>query len=342
MVAGGASAAPPVDDSLAQARELFRIGEQKEAAFDYQGALEQFRAVGNVRMTPSVRFHIAHCEESLGHLGTAYQEYSLAKRDAELKKQQDTAKAAGAALSKLDPRVAKFRALCTIATFPCKVSIDGKPMESTDAIAHVDAGIRRIEITFAGKTEKRESSAVDGQLLDIAPNTDAPSPGPLTHTLLVDGPQTPETRDTHANANARTPATNLPPQPVPMGAARPQRYDAPSRTFAVLATGGALALLGSGVAAFVVAGNVQSDAQLRCPALASCEGSRDRVRLLDGVALGAWVGAAALGVWAVALWIAPARTAQAASSARPAQRGAGARSLWLAGAGPGLIVGGRF
>ena len=46
-------------------------------------ALEQFRDVGQVRMTPQVRFHIASCEEKLGRLVTALGGYQLAFADAD-------------------------------------------------------------------------------------------------------------------------------------------------------------------------------------------------------------------------------------------------------------------
>src|SRR4051812_44241769 len=56
---------------LSKARAQFQRAIELEQAGNYSTALEQFRDVGQVRMTPQVRFHIATCEEKLGRLVTA-------------------------------------------------------------------------------------------------------------------------------------------------------------------------------------------------------------------------------------------------------------------------------
>jgi hypothetical protein len=68
---------------LSKARALFQRGIELEQAGNYSTALEQFRDVGQVRMTPQVRFHIASCEERLGRLVTALGGYQLAFADAD-------------------------------------------------------------------------------------------------------------------------------------------------------------------------------------------------------------------------------------------------------------------
>src|SRR5260221_658363 len=68
---------------LSKARALFQRAIELEQAGNYTQALEQFRDVGQVRMTPQVRFHIATCEEKLGRLVTALGGYELALADAE-------------------------------------------------------------------------------------------------------------------------------------------------------------------------------------------------------------------------------------------------------------------
>ncbi|HTA94035.1 MAG TPA: PEGA domain-containing protein [Polyangiaceae bacterium] len=68
---------------LSKARALFQRAIELEQAGNYTQALEQFRDVGQVRMTPQVRFHIASCEEKLGRLVTALGGYELALADAE-------------------------------------------------------------------------------------------------------------------------------------------------------------------------------------------------------------------------------------------------------------------
>jgi hypothetical protein len=68
---------------LSKARAQFQRAIELEQAGNYSSALEQFREVGQVRMTPQVRFHIASCEEKLGRLVTALGGYQLAFADAD-------------------------------------------------------------------------------------------------------------------------------------------------------------------------------------------------------------------------------------------------------------------
>ena len=68
---------------LSKARAQFQRAIELEQAGNYTTALEQFRDVGQVRMTPQVRFHIATCEEKLGRLVTALGGYQLAFADAD-------------------------------------------------------------------------------------------------------------------------------------------------------------------------------------------------------------------------------------------------------------------
>jgi hypothetical protein len=70
-------------EELSRARAQFQRAIELEQAENYTSALETFRDVGQVRMTPQVRFHIATCEEKLGRLVTALGGYQLAFADAD-------------------------------------------------------------------------------------------------------------------------------------------------------------------------------------------------------------------------------------------------------------------
>src|SRR5687767_3411719 len=81
-----ALASPASADSAAdlrRARAQFQRGIELEQASNWSEAIQQFREVGQVRMTPQVRFHIAKCEENLGRLVAALGGYELALADAE-------------------------------------------------------------------------------------------------------------------------------------------------------------------------------------------------------------------------------------------------------------------
>jgi hypothetical protein len=68
---------------LKRARAQFQQATELERAGNWTAALQAFREVGQVRMTPQVRFHIAVCEENLGRLVAALGGYELALADAE-------------------------------------------------------------------------------------------------------------------------------------------------------------------------------------------------------------------------------------------------------------------
>jgi hypothetical protein len=78
-----AHADAPSNADLRKARAQFQRGIELEQASNWSEALQQFREVGGVRMTPQVRFHIAYCEEQLGRLVTALGGYELALGEAD-------------------------------------------------------------------------------------------------------------------------------------------------------------------------------------------------------------------------------------------------------------------
>ena len=68
---------------LTEARGKFQQAIELEQAGNWSSALRLFREVGQVRMTPQVRFHIGVCEENLGRLAVALGSYELALREAD-------------------------------------------------------------------------------------------------------------------------------------------------------------------------------------------------------------------------------------------------------------------
>ena len=70
-------------DELKRARAQFQQATELEQAGNWAAALQRFREVGQVRMTPQVRFHIAVCEEKLGRLVAALGGYELALAEAD-------------------------------------------------------------------------------------------------------------------------------------------------------------------------------------------------------------------------------------------------------------------
>ncbi len=73
----------PDKEELSRARARFQQATELEQAGNWAAALQQFREVGQVRMTPQVRYHIALCEEKLGKLVAALGGYELALSEAD-------------------------------------------------------------------------------------------------------------------------------------------------------------------------------------------------------------------------------------------------------------------
>lgn len=102
-----ARADAPTAADLRKARSQFQRGIELEQASNWSEALQQFREVGAVRMTPQVRFHIAYCEEQLGRLVTALGGYELALGEAE-QVGPDFKREVDAAVSGLRARIPKL------------------------------------------------------------------------------------------------------------------------------------------------------------------------------------------------------------------------------------------
>lgn len=68
--------------ALSEARRKFQQATELEQAGNYAAAIGLFREVGEVKMTPQVRFHIAYCEGKLGKLVAALGGYELALAEA--------------------------------------------------------------------------------------------------------------------------------------------------------------------------------------------------------------------------------------------------------------------
>ena len=75
--------AQPEQEDLSRARAKFQQATELEQGGNWAGALQLFREVGQVRMTPQVRYHIALCEANLGKLVAALGGYELALADAD-------------------------------------------------------------------------------------------------------------------------------------------------------------------------------------------------------------------------------------------------------------------
>jgi hypothetical protein len=301
--------AQPSDEELQSAREQFAHAEEDEDAGRWRDALDKLRSVASRKQTAGVRYHIALCEEHLGQLASALEDYLAANAEAHAENAQDVLKLVGTRLTELGPRVPRL----TISVVPdvaeATLTLDGKALSREIAATPmaVDPGPHRIEVTAPDREpattqitmREHEVTVLEMKLAAVA----APSPLPVAAPVVA-VPQLPP-KNTGRAEHALTLAYTL----------------------------GAVALLGGGVGAYVAAGEARASGETSCALLVSesasaCSPQRTAVRAWDWVAAGAWAAGAAATTLAVIAWTRPSHPAPAGTTMR---LGLGLRSAVVAG-----------
>jgi hypothetical protein len=278
----------PSPAELRQARELFAHAERDERAGDWTAALGKLRHIETLKATAGIRFHIALCEENVGLLAAALEDYAIAEKRATDEKNREVLAALKEPMAELRARVPRLVVRVPPDVKGVAVTVDGKPLSPGYFGAELPADPRAhgVEATAPGKkpfsarvvSPEREATVVDVVLDDEVPPTPTAAPRPAPP------PETPAPR---------------PPSPARRGGS--------GRTAAIATTAGAIVMAGAGIGAFVAAGAKQSDGQGACATrTAGCDDLRGPVRTWDALALGAWIAAGALGTVAVVLWALPA------------------------------------
>ena len=201
LVLGAVLAAPtrsfaqPTPEELAAARQLFNEGKELEKQKSYEGALEKFKKVAGVKMTPQVRFHIALCEENLGHLVEAINGFALAAEEAKRAGSTATEVAENGPrrAEALRGRVPTLLLDVTGKVLTSKILLDGAPVAASllGVAMPIDPGDHAVEVrdaagkaTFhkdlklAEKAAERLAIAVNDVEVVAAPADAAPRPPP--------------------------------------------------------------------------------------------------------------------------------------------------------------------
>jgi hypothetical protein len=313
--------AAPLDPEVRAARQLFADAEKDEDAARWAEALDKLRRVAQVKLTAGVHYHIALCQEHLGQLAAALDQYTSAEGQARSENAQDVLVLVGKRIEDLGPRVPRLTLRLAPDAGDATVTLDGArlPPAVVGTALPVDPGEHSIEVTAAdGRSttrhvtvQERDVTTVDLQVAEAPPRpAPAAAMAPSPPSLLSPG------------------ATASPP------AESPAATGTGSRAGAVLATVGGVVLAGGGVAAFLLAGSAHQTAVAQCAkvlsfAPAACDSQRSSVRDWDFAAAGAWLGTALVGTLAVVEWARP--SSQAASSTPSAQLFVGPASLGLGG-----------
>jgi hypothetical protein len=257
---------------LKRARAQFQRGIELEQASNWSEAIQMFREVGQVRMTPHVRFHIAFCEEGLGRLVTALGGYELAFSEADqvgpdFKGEVETA------IKNLKERIPKLVLERGAGAEAATVQLDG-----------VDLGASSIGVEVP---------------LDPGPHSVAAvAPGMKPFSTTADLREREVTR-----VVLELEAEPLPDKPPPpkQEVVVVTREEPPKRLVPYLIGGaGVAALLGAG-ALFVLKQTTQADLEDKCPDPNACDpaykDTYNRMKFYGYAApVAAGVGAAAVGV----------------------------------------------
>ena len=194
----------PSPEELAAARALFNEGKDEEKRNEWQSALEKFKKVAGVKMTPQVRFHIALCDENLGHLVSAINGFELASGEAKKagKSAADVAENAPPRADALRKRVPTLKLHPTGRVERSRILLDGSAVATAllDTDIPVDPGSHVIEVDTSGKPgfrheltlAERETQTLEVEVDDkdepapaAAPVPTAPPPAPKRLTLPV-------------------------------------------------------------------------------------------------------------------------------------------------------------
>jgi len=302
-LAASSARAGPGDLDVRAARQLFADAEKDEDGGRWAEALVKLRRVSQVKLTAGIHYHVALCEEHLGQLAAALDEYTSAEGQARAENALDVLHLVGKRIADLGPRVPRLTVRLVPDVADATVTLDGAKLSPAvlGTALPVDPGEHRIEATAPDRPptsrivtmRERDVTAVDLHLAEPSP---PPAPTPV------------------APRAAAEPAP-APPPPPPEAPASPTA----SRTGAVLATAGAVVLAGGGIAAFLAAGGARTRAVSQCAQTVStspdaCDPEKNGVRAWDFTAAGAWLGAAAAGALAVFLWSRPAPAASSTAS----------------------------
>lgn len=180
-----ARAAEPSSTEIAVARGLFEEATAFEREERWASAVEKLREALQIKETPGLRFHLAHCEEKLGQLVEALVDYDRA-RDliAGGMKAPDVATRLGPAREALASRVPTL-VISALANVPgLEVTIEGRvlPLSVLGRPAPVNPGNYRVVARAPGYRDfMREVALGEGEArtIEIRMTRLPPSPAPL-------------------------------------------------------------------------------------------------------------------------------------------------------------------
>ncbi len=276
-----AAADAPSDAQLSAARDLFVSAEKDEDAQRWSDALEKLQRVAQVKLTPGVQYHTALCEEHLGRLVAALNDYKAAADQARAENANDVLRLVDRRIADSTERVPRIVIVLVPSLPDATVRLDGQPITPGEAVL-ADPGTHAIDVSAPGRTPP--PTLVTVQEHDT------------TRLEVKLGPTPPPPPAPAAKVEA--------PRPEPSPVVLENGGSSKERTVAIVAAVGAVGLAAAGFGAYLVAGMKHTDSVQACAQVVShqpdaCDDQKNAVRAWDWAGVGAWAAAAAAGSVAV-------------------------------------------
>lgn len=269
----------PTEAQLSAARDLFVSAEKDEDAQRWTDALEKLQRIAEVKRTPGVRYHTALCEEHLGRLVAALNDYKAAADQARAENASDVLRLVDRRIADSTERVPRIVIVLVPSLPDATVRLDGQPIAPGEAVL-ADPGTHAIDVSAPGRTSPPTLVTVqehDTTRLEVKLGP-APPPPPVAKPDV-------ESRE---------------PGPVAPERGGPSK----ERTVAIVAAVGAAGLAAAGFGAYLLAGLKHTDSVEACAQVVShqpdaCDDQKNAIRAWDWAGVGAWAAAAAAGTVAV-------------------------------------------
>lgn len=278
----------PSPKDTERAKAAFAEGVELEKRGECVQALARFREAAAIKATAGLRFHEAYCMETLGKLARAIELYETS---ATLAQEQGKTDVAAAVQARLEPLVARTpKLLLRVSPASGALRLDGTALPQGTKELRVDPGDHELLAQAPGYLDKRVHVASPEGSTVTVDLTLQPAAAPATpaESAASTGASEPSRETSPGSATSAPPA-----EPAARG----------SITAPLLTTLGAVALVGGGAAAFVLAGNAQTNGEaLPRSDVAGRTDAQTEVRTLDALALGGIAGGVVLGTVAVVLW----------------------------------------
>ncbi len=156
------------EQTLREARATFQKALELEHAGNWGEALKLFRDVGQIKMTPQVRYHIATCEENLGQLVAALGGYDLALAQAEGMHPDFIAEVQGS-IDELKARIPKLVVERAEGSEAARIKLDGVQLgeSSIGSETPVDPGPHTVTASAPGFEDYQKTVTVSEGAVEV-------------------------------------------------------------------------------------------------------------------------------------------------------------------------------